>query len=202
MRLVESLSESDMVASFLRAEIASERFGGEILAILERDRRDRSVIDKPDLGNEGENRYRVQLLGEFRGYNRDRSLFENFPADVGWHRAGLSPEELAQVRYIDYSYWNELSGGTRLPVDAAKKIRAGVEIYGVSNTRILRMADALRSGAAFPELILVGTAPGSDLVVLEGHRRLTAYALVPEAIPQGLTAIVGFSPELKAWMAL
>ncbi|MBW3623773.1 MAG: hypothetical protein KY468_10245 [Armatimonadetes bacterium] len=166
------------MAAFLRTEIASERFGREIVALLERDGRDRSLIDEPDTRNVEENCYRLQLFSDFRGYKQNRGLFEGFPGNVSWYRAILTREELAGVRYIDYSYWNELSGGSRLPADAAKNIREGVEVFEVSNDGFFRMAEALRKGALFPELILVGTAPGSELVVLEGHVRLTAYSLV------------------------
>lgn len=34
--------------------------------------------------------------------------------------------ELRRVRYIDHDYWVELSGGSRLAIDAAPLIRAGV----------------------------------------------------------------------------
>jgi hypothetical protein len=41
-----------------------------------------------------------------------------------------------------------------------------------------------------------GDAP---LVALEGHLRLTAYALRPERIPDPLTAILGSSPHMPRW---
>ena len=47
----------------------------------------------------------------------------------------ITPAELSGVRYIEYDYWNELSGGTRLAVDAATRIRAGVTPFGVPNDR-------------------------------------------------------------------
>ncbi len=104
------------------------------------------------------------------------------------------------VRYIDYSYWNELSGGSRLPRDAAIRIRSGITVFGMSTDPFLKMAEALQQGAQFPELILVGTKPDADLVVLEGHARLTAYALVPDFTPNELTVIAGFSAAMCAWL--
>lgn len=202
MRCIEDLTKAEMVAAFLKGEIASVRFGPEILALLERDGLERRIIDAPDTRNEAENRQRMKLFGDFRGYRQNRDLFQDFPAEVSWRRCVLTHEELLRVRYIDYSYWNELSGGTRHPTDAATNIRAGVEVFDVSNEGFLGMAQALRDGAQFPELILVGTAPGSDLVILEGHVRATAYALAGERIPDELTVIVGFSPELARWMSL
>jgi hypothetical protein len=202
MRHIEALSEHHMVAAFLKAEIGSERFGPGILALIERNRCDRQIIDSPNVDDAKQNACRRRLLGDFRGYQQDRELFEYFPADVSWHRYALAADELAAVRYVDYSYWNELSGGSRRPADAVANIRAGVVVFGQPNRRFLAAARALQGGARFPELILVGTAPGAELVVLEGHVRLTAYMLAPDHIPADLTAIIGFSPALQRWMAI
>lgn len=201
MRHIEALTEHDMVAAFLKAEIASERFGLNILALLRRNGWNRSIIDEPDTVNAEENVYRIRLLGDFRGYRQDRELFHSFPENVCWHRYALSPGELARVQYIDYSYWNELSGGSRLAVDAAENVRAGVVVFGQRTEGFLDVARALEGGAKFPELILVGTAPEAGLVVLEGHVRLTAYFLAPWRIPDELTVIIGFSPGLAGWIS-
>jgi hypothetical protein len=53
-------------------------------------------------------------------------LFEFLPTRVRWVAALLAPGELSRIRYIEYSDWNEISGGSRLPADATR-IRAGVE---------------------------------------------------------------------------
>ena len=200
MRHLAQITEHEMVATFLKAEITSERFGSEIRALLQRDRRNRKIIDSPNTDNPAENAYRIRLLGDFRGYKQNRDLFESFPEQMSWHRFALSPEELARVRYVDYSYWNEISSGTRLPIEAAKNIRAGIKVFGQSTHDFLRIAHALQRGAAFAELILVGTDPCSELVVLEGQVRLTAYFLAPECLPEELPAIVGFSPDMALWM--
>jgi hypothetical protein len=39
-------------------------------------------------------------------------VFTSIPADLAWHLATLTPAELATVRYIDYPYWTDFSGGT------------------------------------------------------------------------------------------
>nr|CAA9294084.1 hypothetical protein AVDCRST_MAG63-4630 [uncultured Armatimonadetes bacterium] len=191
MRLLRPTTEDDMIAVFLRAEAASERFGQKVAELLERDGKGRDVVDTPDIGSAEENAYRRRLLGGYRAY-----VFEELPADVSWHRALLDRQEVARVRYIDYSYWNEISGGSRLPSHAAETIRAGREIYGQSNERFLRMARGLRDGATFPELIVVGASPDAGLTVLEGHVRLTAYLLAPDHLPDHLEVIAGFAPGL------
>lgn len=179
-----------MIAVFLKGEIVSERFGQEILALLERDGKSHTIVELPDITNTYENAYRRQLLRNYRAY-----LFEELPVQVAWYRTLLERKEVAKVRYIDYSYWNAISNNTRLPVVAAEAIRAGCEIYGQSTLRFLHAAQALRQGAQFPELIVVGASPDGELTVLEGHLRLTAYMLAPDCLPEELEVIAGFAPE-------
>ena len=47
----------------------------------------------------------------------------------------------------------------------------------MSSDWALGMAQAVADGARFPPLILVTAGPSGNLVVLEGHARLTAYML-------------------------
>jgi hypothetical protein len=121
VRLLRAGSEAEMVALFLRDELASAHYGGEIRALLEHDGLAERIITDPDLGDAAENQVRLGLL---TGYRED--YFDEFPDDVRWQWMAITTDELAAVRYIDYSYWNKLSGGTRLPLDAAPRIRAGI----------------------------------------------------------------------------
>jgi len=189
MKLKRPTTEADMIAVYLKAEIAG-RFGQMIMDVLEHDRKSRTVVDMPDITNSDENTYRRQLIGAYRAY-----VFEELPSHVAWYRALLNREEVARVRYIDYDYWNELSSHTRLPRVAIEAIIAGREIYGESTDGFLEVAQALREGVHFPELILVGVSPTADLTVYEGHVRLTAYMLAPECLPEELEVVVGFAPE-------
>jgi hypothetical protein len=155
------------------------------------------LVTDPDLTDRRANDARRSLLGTTRGYGEDRELFDGgFPSTVPWVWARLTPDELSRVRYIDYSYWNELSDGSRLPSVAAERIRAGVGAFGVANDRFLRAATALTRGESFPPLILAGTTSES-LVCLEGHLRLTAHALA--GFPATLTCLVGTSTALARW---
>ena len=200
MRVLDDVTEAEMVATFLQAELHSERFGSALRQLLQRDNMAQQIILTPDLHNPTENNYRLRLLGEFRGYGQNRDLFESFPSTVVWQRVQLTATELLTIKYIDYSYWNEISNGTRLPTKAAKTIRAGGLIFGRMPTDgFLRIAAALENGAAFPELIAVRASPAAEIVVVEGHVRLTVYALVPAAIPLDLTIILGTSPDIGRW---
>lgn len=188
-----------MVALFLKTEIKAPRYASQLLLLLERDAVDRTIVDAPDITNAPDNAYRLQLLTDFRGYSYRQGYFQGFPDGVTWQRVVISPEELLQARYINYDYWVELSGGSRRATDAAHMIRAGSTVFDVPNDGFLALADGLRHGAVFPELILVWAGTGTTLVVLEGHARLTAYALVPETIPSRFSMMLGTSAEMSSW---
>ena len=196
MRWLGPSSEAEMVALFLRTELPAARFRDTLRALLESHGLPESVITTPDLADDAENQARLRLLTEQREYGTRTGLFEDFPDDVSWQWMAIAPAELATVRYIDDDYWVELSGGTRLAVDAAPRIRAGVAPFGVSSDWALGMAREVARGARFPPLILVTTGPGGDLVVLEGHARLTAYMLARDQLPPELEVLVGSSPAM------
>lgn len=199
MRRLRASSEVEMIALFLRTELPSDRWRDGLRALLKRTMLPESVITAPDLGDHAENQARLRLLTGQRGYGTRTELFGGFPGDARWQWMAITSAELATVRYIAYDYWDELSGGTRLAVDAAARIRAGVTPFGVPNEGVLAMAQAVTDGARFPPLILITTGPGAGLVVLEGHVRLTAYMLARDHLPPELEVLVGSSPAMTRW---
>jgi hypothetical protein len=200
MRQLRASSEAEMVALFLSTELSSDRWKGNLRALLEGAGLAERVITAPDLGDDAENQARLRLLTEHRGYATRSEIFDGFPDEVCWQWMAITPAELAEARYIQYDYWDELSGGTRLAVDAAARIRAGVAPFGVPNDGMLAMAQAVADGARFPPLILVTTRlGGDDLVVLEGHVRLTAFMLARDKLPPELEILIGSAPAMTRW---
>src|SRR6202012_5701933 len=110
VRVIRDSSADEMIALFLLGELNSERFGRGVRSALDAARQTAALITSADLDDADQNRARRTILATTRGYGENRDVFENFPADVRWVRVLLAPSELAAVRYIDYSYWNELSG--------------------------------------------------------------------------------------------
>jgi len=157
-------------------------------------RRDQSEeIDDP-----GECAYRETLLDRHRGWLRREGLFNGFPLEVAWSRAALTPEEVQGISYINWDWWLRVSGGTRQPVDAAARIRRN-EIAGVTAAEHEPIAAGLRAAEPPPELIAVAPPDRSRLVVVEGHVRLTAYALFPEYLPAELEIYLGVSADIDHW---
>ena len=199
MRKIRDISEDEMIAVYLRAELNSSRFRREIETYLQQEKIHPHIIQMPDWHNTHENALRRTFLGMYRGYGRNENYFIGFPADMHWERVALTREELEQVRYIEYDYWVELSGGTRMAVDGAKNALADKIVFGVSSGGLVYMANELRRGARFPTLIFVAKNADAYLVVMEGHVRLTAYLIAPEYIPSELEVIIGYSEHITDW---
>lgn len=200
MVIVRKSSENEMILEFLKAESISVRFREQLTESMECLGVTQALITEADLKDEEENEKRKKLLGHFRGYGENRELFERFPEVSEWNLCKFSGKDLEHIRYIDYSYWNELSKGTGKPLSAAETIGQGTEIFGVSNEGFLRAAEYIKSGGGFPRLFFL-TSDYENFVIVEGHQRMTAYALVPECF-KDVEVIVGrcTAEALKKWM--
>ena len=189
-----------MVSLFLSTEFRSARWREPIADALAALHAPPDLIDTPDTSSPEENRMRAEVLGRFRGYRENRELFEGYPADVRWFRVTLDGHDLPRLKYVDYSYWNELSGGTRRPVDAAATIRAGRTVFDVANDGFLAGLRFVRAGGTFSPLILVAPESDGDLVILEGHVRATVYALAAQTELRPFSALVGLHDLFRGWV--
>jgi hypothetical protein len=187
MRLLHPITEDEMIAVFLRGELDSGRYGGELRGLLARD--GQQLADADDA-------YRRQLLDEHRAYERREGLFGGFPRHVDWFRAVLSRDEVLDILFINWSWWLDLSGGTRRPLEAARRIRAG-ELTGMTAGVTAEEHEPYLDSTS--ELIAVTTPAQTKLVLVEGHVRLTAYALFPQRVPDRLEILLGVSDEMPKW---
>ena len=200
MKILYQSSEEEMILEYLRAEISSERFSDDIQDTMKKLALDEKIISSADLKSDDENRKRRELLGSFRGYGRNQSMFERFPVIADWKLCSFSQKDLENIRYIHYSYWSELSGGTHLPVDAAERIRKGICIYGQSNEGFINAASYIRDGGTFPKMFFL-TADFKSFVIVEGDLRMTVFAMAPDYF-NDVEVIVGkcVADELSGWM--
>jgi hypothetical protein len=198
MRILGSVTEDEVIACYLRAELDSGRYGEKLHRLLERDAVDPDVVAQPGLADAEANRYRRELLDEHRGYDSRTGMFGRFPHQIHWYRAALTPDEVLSILYIHWDWWLTISGGSRRPVVAAERIRRG-EIDGVTAEEHAEFAEALRSSASPAELIAVTKPDRSRIVVVEGHVRLTAYALFPEVLPEELEVYLGMAEDIDSW---
>jgi hypothetical protein len=201
MKILKKTTEDDMIAIFLKTEIDSKRFSDKLNEILINKNIDLKIIINPNIKNKEENDTRRYILNEYRGYEDKNRLFEGFPTNIEWYYILLNKDDIRRIRYINYDYWVELSKGSRYAIDAAKNIRKGIEVYGISNKHFIEVSEAFKRRTKFEPLILIAPIEDKeDMIVLEGHLRLTAYALAINYFDK-IKVIVGYSSrkELEKW---
>jgi hypothetical protein len=198
MRILRNASEDEVLASFLRAELDSPRWGDRLLELLREDDADESVLRTPDLADADACAYRAGLLDRHRAWLRREGLFQGFPERVEWSRVAVGRDEVLAIRYINWDWWLWITGGTRRPADAAARIRRG-EVAGITAEEHEPIAARLQAEEQPAELIAVAQPGGSQLVVVEGHVRLTAYALYPQYLPAQLEIFLGTAEDMDRW---
>lgn len=179
MKVVRESNENEVVLNFLTGELQSERFNTQLKNTLKDLKTTERIITKPNLNNQKENDLRKEILGKFRGYGKNVDLFENFPNIESYTLCDFSIEDFKNIYYINYSYWNELSNNTHSPIEAAKNIENNIEVYNVSNQPFIDGKNILEKNKTFLPMILL-THDYKSFVVLEGHSRITVYALNPQ----------------------
>jgi hypothetical protein len=198
MRILRESSEAEVLATFLRAELDSSRYGDTVLALLGDAGEDEGLLTRPRIDDARENELRAMILDRYRSWLQREGLFGGFPECVDWSLAALDRNEVVSILFINWDWWLHVSGGTRRPLDAAARIRAG-EVPGCTVEEHEPIAARLHSAEPPAELIVVARPDRSRLVLLEGHFRLTAYALFPEYLPDELEVFLGASDDITRW---
>lgn len=203
MKMLQAAGEEEMVALFLRSEWGSSRFGADLRRIVADAGQPAELVTQPNLEPGADNAARRDILGRLRGFGRDEDLFEGFPpaAEVQWEWADLELGEVLAIRYLRYSYWDEISNGTRLPTSAAEFVQQGGKVFGTMTTsHFLDAANQVKPGwPDWPPIIAVRATEAEPLVALEGHSRLTIMAIAAETIPSPSRTLIGTSPAMRHW---
>ena len=189
MRLLERVTEDAVISAFLRAELDSDRFRVRLAALLG------DVAPEEVLTRDAA--YRRDLLARHRGW-RSEGLFDGFPKEVEWYRMAATPAEVLEIRFINWDWWLRISDGTREPRIAAHRIRGGL-VPGADPEAHEPIAAALREPQSPAELIALTPPERSPVVLIEGHVRLTAYALFPQYLPDELDVFVGVAENAREW---
>lgn len=194
------VSEPEVVLAFLRGELDSERFGQDVTdALIAAGGLD--LVHDADLGSAQQNRGREAAFSVARGW-RDAELFERFPEKVDWYFGPFQPELLERVRFIDYSYWNELSGGSRRPADVVTTLRAGTLprwMTELGTSWCFELAAQLAHAESLDGLIVMATPDLGELVLLEGHARLTAIFVGGLQRRLAVRRYLGLSDTIAHW---
>ena len=177
MVIIRKSTEDEMILDFLKGELNSIRFNKKLQGILNSENINDDIIINGDTNSIQENELRKKIMKSFRGYPT-KELFENFPKKIEWFFVKFDKADFDNIYYINYDYWNELSNNTSKPIEAAKNIRNGIEIYDVSNTQFID-GEKLLETKEFPPIILL-TCSKEKYLIVEGHSRMTIYGLNPD----------------------
>jgi hypothetical protein len=195
---LKPISEAEVVSIFLKGELKSKRFSKDIEEAVNKLNTSISIIENPNINNSKENKIRLDILEETRSYISRRRLFEGFPNNIKWYRTYVPKVFLLnEVLYIDYDYWIELTNGSRLPKDSVDKIQKNEKVFNVSYDNFLEASEYFKENNCFDEVIIV--TDRKKFVVLEGHLRLTVYALNTEILPEKISVIIGISEKMNEW---
>jgi hypothetical protein len=196
--ITASATENEMIATFLRGELASSRFGERLAQCIQQLGLAVDLVTSPDLADEAANHARRDLLTHFRGWGSTQSVFGGLPAErTDWVWVELSKRDLIErVFYIQY-FWEAFSGGTRRPAQVAERVRRGDVEVGLEIYQAI-LADVRRGNMPTPP-ILVSNPVMERLVILEGHLRITAYLVEPDVVPFPIRALLGLSDNINEW---
>lgn len=190
------VTRHEMVLAFLAAEIDSPSYEPYIKPLLQRLGQTRSkLIDNGDVTNATDNQVRTELLKAYRGYSADAYLFNGFPSDVRWRRVEIQLNELGRLKYGNFKDWVKLSEGSRMVVDGARNI-GRIQTEEDIKDKVEAVVKKIERGHRFPELITVQTVD-DELVLVEGHKRATAYMIAKPSHP--IELLIGSSSQIKKW---
>ncbi len=184
MKIISSSSKERAVLEWLKAEIDSARFSDDLYEAIKKLGFSEEIITKANLDDKQENENRWQILKTYRTWlDRDFDDYE-------WKLVELDKNDVLELDYIDYSYWNELSDNTHKVGRAVKNIEDDKVVFDVPNDAFHLIAKDVERGKDFNPIIVVSKHGNKQGEILEGHLRATGYALSRHA-QKSLRAIWG-----------
>lgn len=202
MRALRRATEDEVIHAFLH-ELQSERWSDVTTSALEAAGGSALLVTNANLDDAKENAIRRAALAAARGWGQSTRMFQGFPTDVEWWHGELNTGEVERIRYIDYSYWNELSGGTRRVVEVERTLRDGTVpdwLAKMGTDWCVELAEAYRNGLHTPDIILLTTPEFDRFTVVEGHVRVTGLVLSGVHRQQAVPAFLGASASADDWM--
>lgn len=187
MHILNTSSEADMILEFLRAEMASPRFGPRYQEWISR-----HGFPKDIAAEHLPTQIRKDLLWAVRP-----GMVQRLPSDIVWHNVDLEERDWDAVMYMNETIWNNFSDGTRRVQQGAKKL--GLPHHERLAQRVQEMSAQLKNGMSLPKIILVTTPDRNRFVVLEGHARATAYVASGLYRRKKIPALLGISLQMTTW---
>jgi hypothetical protein len=181
MMIMGGATDAQMILEFLKAEHSGH-----------------PLVVHANLGDEGENREREEMLDR-RGYRERTHLFHLFPRDVTWRWAQLSIDEFEPLRHLNCEPWRSLTGKTLRVFDAAARIGAGVFDPNVRAdvSKMRAIAETLRGGNDLSAALILAEAGDGRIIIAEGNHRAIGYVLA--VVDRPILALCGTSASMAQW---
>lgn len=167
LRIVESMSEHQVIAEFLRSEFHHPEFE-EYRNEFE------YLVTRPDLESARENALRRALLFLRRG-----AMWRELPDDTEWFKVKLTRTELERIRFFPRAQWRKVAEGSFYLTDMVECLRAkwqqnpGDEFF----RKLRRLTSSVQEGLTSPTVLLIGIDAQSPLTILDGNHRMAAAML-------------------------
>ncbi len=192
------ISEEEVVLEFLTAELHSSRFRFDLLSILNTYKLSEEIITYPNISSLKENQQRAFLLGELRGFLKNKKIFKGMPMDINWYTETFSYSQFQNLLCVnDEKTWKKFSGSNRLIIDASKTI---LNLNKNPASEILAIREKITNlHQPSARLIFITNSKSNKYVILEGHCRACAYSLC-EASFFPLEVIVGRHDNIEEWI--
>jgi O-antigen/teichoic acid export membrane protein len=186
LQLLRSLSEHEVIASFLRSEFHHPEFHEY--------QEFRYLVNKPDFESPRENALRRALLFLRRG-----AMWRELPENTRWFQATLTHEDLARIRFFPRAQWRRVAQGSFYLTDMIESLRTKLQEPSDDEffRKLERMSDSVQQNLENPTILLIGVDSQSPLTILDGNHRMAAAMLaVPPAAIDSFHFICGLSPDM------
>jgi O-antigen/teichoic acid export membrane protein len=187
LRVLRSLSENEVIASFLRSEFHHPEFR-EYQEFLH-------LVSEPDLDSHRENALRRALLFLRRG-----AMWRELPENTQWFQMQLRPEDLARIRFFPRAQWRRMAQGSFYLTDMIESLRMrwAEEADDEFFRKLDRLTDSVQESLVNPTVLLIGVDDQRPLTILDGNHRIAAAMLAePPASLENFQFICGLSPDMN-----
>lgn len=187
MKLLRRVTESEVIAEFLKNEFYREEF-----------HHDREQFEELVLGadatDETGNALRRALLFRRRGH-----MWRELPADTQWWEVEIETEDVSRIQVFPRAQWRKMADGSFLLKDITRRIKTH-PFHGRTRdfvSKIQALSYRLRAAKDNSAVLLIGIDDESPVTILEGNHRLTAALLAsPEVLHSAFRVYCGLSPRM------
>jgi hypothetical protein len=187
MRKLRRLTESEVIAEFLRGEFFQKEYDAD---------RERfsSLVENPNLTDAQENEIRRILL-----FRRRDTMWWELPEDRQWWEIDFEKEDVEQVSVFPRAHWRKIARGNFKAVDVAARLRQLEQ--SAPDDFVKKISDIcanLSSDVPQGMVIFLGIDEERPVTLLEGNHRFIAALLAggPQHLRNARMVAV-FSPQME-----